>query len=309
MNDSIAEQFVYSKNGAFAYIGNSWYGLFYVSEDYNEEFLDAFTKEGKKNLGVILQDSKTDLLYIALSNSMYRVVNLELNLLGDPETQIYLPQRKCTDSDGGKNYIVKGTINSTNLGVKTDACNDTQNLTEYYCNNSVAYLGKRIDYKCPNGCSIGACKPSACTDSDGGQNFYVAGQIISSNLGTKTDVCKNTTHLIEYLCYTDPLKPDSKDVFGNSRTYKCPNGCANRACKPLKCTDTDGGKNWYVKGTIYSNNSGTLSDACLDTIGNEAISSTRLLEYYCDNTTTPGAGSWAVGIDYTCTCYAGACKK
>jgi len=63
----------------------------------------------------------------------------------------------CTDSDGGKDYYVKGyTINEN--GVRDDdvCMSDPEGkvLNEYYCDENG---GKGIEYTCPNGCSDGAC--------------------------------------------------------------------------------------------------------------------------------------------------------
>ena len=67
----------------------------------------------------------------------------------------------CNDSDGGKNYFIKGNISgkdySGNEIVPTkDYCTNTQdyNLLEYYCENNQV---KGITYNCTNGCVNGAC--------------------------------------------------------------------------------------------------------------------------------------------------------
>lgn len=66
----------------------------------------------------------------------------------------------CTDTDGGKNYAVQGTITGTDyLGRPynyTDRCTGDTVLQEYYCDNTGT--GVFIYYKCPNGCANGACK-------------------------------------------------------------------------------------------------------------------------------------------------------
>ncbi len=66
----------------------------------------------------------------------------------------------CTDSDGGLNYYVKGTLNEVGVDPKlaTDFCDDSfpgYNLREYYCDNNGN--GQSVPYNCPNGCSDGAC--------------------------------------------------------------------------------------------------------------------------------------------------------
>lgn len=71
----------------------------------------------------------------------------------------------CTDTDGGKDYFVKGSVNycatifgSKNCAVKTDACTILQGtVEEYFCNGN---LGMSSQYACPNGCSDGKCLPA-----------------------------------------------------------------------------------------------------------------------------------------------------
>jgi hypothetical protein len=61
----------------------------------------------------------------------------------------------CTDSDGGKNYYVKGTAceQNGNLECATDSC-DGDVLVEFYCDDGDL---DEQEYECPNGCSDGAC--------------------------------------------------------------------------------------------------------------------------------------------------------
>ena len=66
----------------------------------------------------------------------------------------------CSDSDGGKSYYVKGTLNWQGQRY-TDYCLSANitygNLREFYCpaGNETSYF---INYHCPNGCSNGVCK-------------------------------------------------------------------------------------------------------------------------------------------------------
>lgn len=67
----------------------------------------------------------------------------------------------CKDSDGGKNYNVKGT---TCLGrtCKTDVCTPSYpNLLEFYCQTK--YKIGSVTYSCPYGCNDGACSSSSST--------------------------------------------------------------------------------------------------------------------------------------------------
>ncbi|MBU2496785.1 MAG: hypothetical protein KJ767_01870, partial [Nanoarchaeota archaeon] len=84
----------------------------------------------------------------------------------------------CTDTDGGKNYDIKGKVNGTNAsGVwneVTDYCRTTNVLREYYCAPSISLTRyTSTDYTCPLGCSDGKCKKEQikegeiCTREDG----------------------------------------------------------------------------------------------------------------------------------------------
>lgn len=71
-------------------------------------------------------------------------------------TKIFQPElpivpENCTDSDGGKNYFAKGTLNS----LYTDYCQYENRLIEYNC-DPVDYPS--IAYNCKLGCIDGACK-------------------------------------------------------------------------------------------------------------------------------------------------------
>jgi len=68
------------------------------------------------------------------------------------------PVATCTDSDGGKNYSMQGTITVTNgpdYGYSaTDSCISDNQFTENYCENNV---GKTETVTCPFSCKNGAC--------------------------------------------------------------------------------------------------------------------------------------------------------
>jgi len=74
----------------------------------------------------------------------------------------------CTDSDGGKNYSVKGTTTGLTrdevtqemkIGTKTDTCVSSMQVGEWFCKSHHTY-GEYVEgttYTCPNGCLDGAC--------------------------------------------------------------------------------------------------------------------------------------------------------
>lgn len=72
------------------------------------------------------------------------------------------PATTCTDSDGGKNYSVRGSLggickNNAPCGMWADSCQDSNNLIEYFCDGTNYNTNFEL-YKCPNGCLNGVCK-------------------------------------------------------------------------------------------------------------------------------------------------------
>ena len=66
----------------------------------------------------------------------------------------------CFDSDGGRNYYLRGTVTMLNGSIVTDWCSypwyaPTGILSEYYCNNEDNIAADY--YTCSGGCTNGAC--------------------------------------------------------------------------------------------------------------------------------------------------------
>jgi hypothetical protein len=90
----------------------------------------------------------------------------------------------CSDSDGGRNYFIKGT--TTFIGNNyEDFCVGSNQVLEYYCEKDT--LRYEL-YNCSSGCINGACLGQIsttstipglwrCIDSDNGQNKYVQGTV------------------------------------------------------------------------------------------------------------------------------------
>jgi hypothetical protein len=91
-DEAIAEHFITSKGGAFAYIGNSRVGWYYVGstngpgDQYDRSFFSVLS-DGIRNIGKALQLSKENLFDVNI-DSFSRWIYFTLNLLGDPETEI-----------------------------------------------------------------------------------------------------------------------------------------------------------------------------------------------------------------------------
>lgn len=126
----------------------------------------------------------------------------------------------CTDSDNGKNYNTKGTVNNNGINY-IDSCNGLW-LSEYYCDDSSA----RVDYKyCDSGCNNGACiTNTACSDTDNGKDYFTKGYLSYAG-NTLADSCSNNDYLAEYYCTTP-------SAGGYATEYKkCNFGCQDGACK------------------------------------------------------------------------------
>ena len=71
----------------------------------------------------------------------------------------YIELMQCTDSDGGKDYYTKGYITRSNGTKEYDKCSSgayKDHVWEHYCTPKGC---GSTNYKCPYGCSDGACDP------------------------------------------------------------------------------------------------------------------------------------------------------
>ncbi|MDO8740274.1 MAG: hypothetical protein Q7J54_01725 [Candidatus Woesearchaeota archaeon] len=174
------------------------------------------------------------------------------------------------------------------------------------------------------GCATGEAKkiPRSCKDSDGGLNYYTAGsvQVTASKIAIYLDSCSSTDKyaLKEYYC---------KGANAVSVKYKCPNGCLNSACIPdiippiqppnqttgnqtttltYTCTDSDGGKNYAVKGTAIvcgGTKCENHTDYCYE-------ANTSVAEVFCSEISFVGGNGMSYStLGYKCTnkCKDGAC--
>ncbi len=113
------------------------------------------------------------------------------------------------------------------------------NLAWYYFPRNEAYF-------CENGCSNGACikgtNPKCTSDSEctSSQKSYCSGNLVC--VQPSSGKCINPGTNSAY-CGT---------LSGQEACKMCPNGCSNGACitSTSSCSDTDGGINQFVKGTV-----------------------------------------------------------
>ncbi|MEK6835823.1 MAG: dockerin type I repeat-containing protein [Nanoarchaeota archaeon] len=98
------------------------------------------------------------------SSDASQILQIVVGNLQSPGTCVETPPTTCADSDGGKNYYVKGVsegITSWDGNKQTvlDVCQTNVNeefvfLDEYYCSDNKINVER---YTCPNGCKDGAC--------------------------------------------------------------------------------------------------------------------------------------------------------
>ncbi|MBU1129367.1 MAG: hypothetical protein KJ949_01925, partial [Nanoarchaeota archaeon] len=84
------------------------------------------------------------------------------------------PVGECVDSDGGKNYFVKGSCLGEGSG--TDSCISTTMLKEYFCMPQ-DFICIEDYYDCGTGykCSGDKCVSSLAVDTDVGGGRYLKG--------------------------------------------------------------------------------------------------------------------------------------
>jgi hypothetical protein len=91
VSDCVIEHFVYGPTGSFAFIGNSRYGWYNIGsmygagDQFERTFFDALNNTAR-NLGKALTLSKEG--FAGSPTSVIRWTYFELNLFGDPETEI-----------------------------------------------------------------------------------------------------------------------------------------------------------------------------------------------------------------------------
>ncbi len=169
----------------------------------------------------------------------------------------------CSDSDAnslypnGRNPWVRGTARS-GFNSSTDSCSTNIQLNEFYCSgaNIIREGISCTNYGSGYTCQDGKCNaPPTCTND-------------CSPSGARQ--CSGNGYRICGYYDSDPC-------LEWSSVTSCPSGqtCSNGQCVVPPCTDTDGGINYFVRGTT-SNANTSFTDQC---------SGSYLYEYYCANAT------------------------
>src|SRR3989344_1912585 len=141
------------------------------------------------------------------------------------------------------------------------AASNSQQFSPYTCEN----IGSLADVNLDGSVnlidmalvkSLNGCVPQVqqfCVDTDGGKNYFTKGTLTNSS-GTFDDKCEGLTGdgLSEQYCSGNISLTEYKSCYSLGNYY-----CSNGACvlnQTATCTDTDGGKNYYVKGTLVNGN-------------------------------------------------------
>ena len=227
-------------------------------------------------------------------------------------------ESECLDSDGGKNYYVKGTAEKSGIEGTYDCCK------QYYstemgdatqgigpgggpCVYSGPYLYEAICegnipsmfvYECPNGCKNGTCIDEITVKIGQIINIVSATSsgITVKNVGTYSiDVTDLKVYLdgVGQTCtWTsssvgpgETITADCACSIGQIVKVTAPGNTDVEEC--MFCTDSDGGKNYEVKGTAYGKHyvTGMILNY-IDDCARAGVSPYQSLqEYYCYNNT------------------------
>ena len=128
-----------------------------------------------------------------------------------------------------------------------------------------------------------------CVESDKGVDYNSKGGAKgvkegTDNFGNYEDTCgeKSGDSGKESGFYIAETYCSSSDNQVNTQWYKCPLGCYDGKCIPvlpdMSCVDTDGGSDYYVKGTVRGINDVTLGGK---TSATDKCEGNQLKEYIC----------------------------
>ena len=233
----------------------------------------------------------------------------------------------CTDSDGGKDYYSKGTVNVVlkfGTNTFTDYCRIEDNkLVEYFCQDTAKI---QEYYECPYGCEFGICRSEPFSDKiavyntqvyeityskstiawntskDAKSYIRVATSLVSlentnwtgwtSPLFSDTTFRRTFTGLMPNTKYFFDIKAESLVDEIISDIYQGTFITLPSSEEPVStCEDSDGGKSYHTKGEVIIGEK-TYIDRCMDTY--------NLSERFCKPDGTLGSDSFK--------CFGGGCS-
>jgi hypothetical protein len=198
--------------------------------------------------------------------------------------------QECTDSDGGKNLYVKGFVETSNE-YYTDYCTYNYQLYEGSCSaDSKLVIGH---HGCSNGCYNGAC-----IDEDKNILFEGKKTIYALN-GIDYDI---TADFVGFDSVRFTINGEITSPIGEADSYTISDGkleisvieiiseqvaggvryvefALSVGKEEVKCTDSDGGVNYEVRGRTGTTCGGAEGAGCVEDI---CETSKLLTEYYCE---------------------------
>jgi len=189
-------------------------------------------------------------------------------------------QSFCNDEDGKSPYSIylggrQTACYEGRLYEYYDSCWNSAELNERRCSGGSSYPGS-YNVECALGCVDGACAKPACSDTDGGKNYYVKG-VVTSSAGAKGDFCLGSESNILYESYCDENGDIATEQYNcMSENKECGDGrCIVVGREPI-CQDSDGGKNYFEEG-VATLGSDSKGEFCM--LGSDA---NVLVESFCN---------------------------
>lgn len=224
------------------------------------------------------------------SNSLkrdYSGVSYYTCLYGCENGKCILPEGEsatCTDSDGGRDYYTKGTVESTVTQGGTDKCNGNS-VEEYYCDGNGG-APNPTNYNC----SVICCEEYEYGDKKIDINTYEKINIVHKWMDEGACSARGSlirdeewgqgigSHQVDdSYCEGEKIINSCEDgaclgTIGSPPTTRDPDQTSTEPPPPPTCTESDGGKNYAVKGTT-TRGSVSFIDSCTEE---------SLIEYYCE---------------------------
>ncbi|MFH1916802.1 MAG: hypothetical protein ABIJ21_06070 [Nanoarchaeota archaeon] len=212
------------------------------------------------------------------------------------------PKYSCSDTDGGNLPFTFGTVSGNYNKVPYsygDYCIDSGNLREYWCNTKywaytdqscgTDYYGSNYctgnvvykdltDYSCGSGICDSQVVPEVVQDCDASDGYYGTNYCLYDNV---------YQDYLDYYCSGGACPYDTTPTLVEACNWGCTAGVCDP--QPNSCSDTDGGINLPVLGTVsgfYINQTYNYTDFCVD--------SDQLYEYYC-------GGNYQYGFATSCS--------
>lgn len=218
---------------------------------------------------------------------------VKMNVAGEITSSLY--KGESEELDDGK-IIMVDNINYVNKSLGNSSVAFTMLLNSScpsgnYCGDNICN-NIETSVTCP-----ADCQPVySCTDSDG-INYTIKGNTVWYHDYRSTgyqDYCDDS-FLYEFYC--DGSYYSSKKYDCASENKVCLNGACILASQVPSCTETDGGKNYYVKGSNSNAEVTNITDGCV-------AGTQKVREYYC------GEDEGIYSEDYYCSdgCSNGACN-